>query len=211
MCIRMSEAEEEQARARASSAENAVNNESKKFNEQHHVRHGGRHEGNRKGFGQGRNGPKKECEGATKALDGHVFVDPVEDSSMRQDDCRKTIEAIETWRHTNQNSPQDIASMLKDVLVTPIAKKPQMPKKEEKEEQKMVLRSEGSDDDDEFELLLETWKHEVKDYVRRKSTLEHDLATSCKVACGQCTEQAKTKLKEHENYENIEKKMDVVG
>ena len=105
MHIRMSEAEEEQARAIASSAENAVNNESKKFNKQHHVRNGGRCKGNRKGFGRGRNGPKKECEGATKALDGHVFVDPVEDSIIRQDNYRRTIEAIETWHHTNQSSP----------------------------------------------------------------------------------------------------------
>ena len=64
----------------------------------------------------------------------------------------------------------------------------------------MVLRSEESEDDDEFELLLETWKNEVKDYVRRKNALEHNLATLHKVTCGQCAEQVKTKLKEHENF-----------
>ena len=67
-------------------------------------RNSNRSRSNRRGFGRGRSGPKREFHGATKASSGHMLAGPAEDPSIRQVNHRKTIEAkyfphCTVWKH----------------------------------------------------------------------------------------------------------------
>lgn len=122
-----------------------------------------------------------------------MFIDPGEDPTTRQDNYRLTTEAIENWHYTNQENPQDASSAFDDAPTMLTMTKPRKPKKNAKK----TTRKDADDEtvDEEHELLIEMWKNEVKDFVRRKNLLEHSLATLCKIAVGQCTSQVKNKLK----------------
>ena len=104
-----------------------------------------KHKGKKKGFSKPKQVTKKEHKGATKALNGHMFVDPSEDPTTRQDNYKRTVEAIETWHYASQNSPQDASSAFEDepkVPSLPKPKKPKNPGPTVPSEPQMTLRSE---------------------------------------------------------------------
>lgn len=79
----------------ASSTGAAVEAKVKKHNKGYDNKNN-KYKGKKKGFSEGKKGNKKEHRGATKTINGCVFVNTSEDPGVRQDNCRCTAEAIET-------------------------------------------------------------------------------------------------------------------
>ena len=129
----------------------------------------------------------------------NVFECYEEQTDLRQ--YIRTVEALQGYVKKTMQYPEDLASLFASECYMPVLvrlPKPIPPP--------VVPAAEGeapvaAPDDDDNEADIEVWKADLRELLKRKTTLRGNLSAIHAVIWGQCSEAMKAKLKCLSNYE----------